>query len=190
MPGCLELSLSFYVPKQSEINTADDAAARLVKDNNKCVEIEAGQARSGVLTQAACCWVCLVYEFIYQPDVLQTSGGKTNRFFSIERETGMRNALTEWEWRSVRVNMELLKYLPRPVGGLQGNQCCYSGKLADAQNHLELIMACVCTSARACAHINTHQQTWRRTQTWLVCTVCIHTPTCLHTHTDSHTFVQ
>ncbi len=72
--------------------------------------------------------------------------------------------------------MELLKYLPRPVGGLQGNQHCYSGKLADTQNHLELIMAYTCTSARARAHINTHQQTWVRTQTRVVCTVSIHTP--------------
>lgn len=57
MPGCLELSLGFYVQKQSEINTADDAAARLVKDDNECVEIGAGQARSGILAQAArrCC---------------------------------------------------------------------------------------------------------------------------------------
>lgn len=43
------------MPKQSEINTADDAAARLVKEDNECVEIAAGQARSGVLAQAACC---------------------------------------------------------------------------------------------------------------------------------------
>lgn len=83
-----------------------------------------------------------------------------------DRGEGMRNALSEGERRSVKVNMVLLKYLPRPVGGLQGNQRCYSGKLADTQNHLELIMACACTGARARAraHINTRLQTCRRTQ--------------------------
>lgn len=65
----------------------------------------------------------------------------------------MRNAL------SVKVNMELLKYLPRPVGGLQGNQRCYSGKLADTQTHLELIMACACTLQRA--HVSAHQHVSR-----------------------------
>lgn len=67
----------------------------------------------------------------------------------------------EWEWRSVKVNMELLKYLPRPVGGLHRNQHYYSGKLADSQYHLELIMACSCI----CAHINTHQAIQRCIQT-------------------------
>lgn len=75
-----------------------------------------------------------------------------------------------WEWRSVKANMVLLKYLPRPVGGLQGNQHCYSGKLADTQNHLELIMAHSCRSVR----INTHQRT-QGAQTRAVCTVRIHT---------------
>lgn len=106
---------------------------------------------------------------------------------------GMRNALTEWEWRSVKVNMELLKYLPRPVGGLQGNQRCYSGKLADTQNHLELIMACKCTKACACAHINTHRQTCRRTQTRVVYVLQVYIPpTCLHTcaHTHMHAVIS
>lgn len=75
-----------------------------------------------------------------------------------------------WEWRSVKVNMVLLKYLPRPVGGLQGNQHCYSGKLADTQNHLELIMAHSCRSIRTNTHRRTHGA-----QTRAVCTVRVHT---------------
>lgn len=54
----------------------------------------------------------------------------------------MRNSEAEGvKKKSAKVNTALLKYLPRPVGGLQGNQCCYSGSLADTQNHLEMIMA-------------------------------------------------
>lgn len=117
--------------------------------------------------------------FIYQAHVLLTSGGKLwkSRLFSIERRGAMRNALSEWEWKSVKVNKQLLKYLPRPVGRLQGNHRCYSGKLADTQHHLVLIIGCTCTSAGACARINTHQQICRCTQTTVYnCIYCMYTP--------------
>lgn len=108
----------------------------------------------------------------------------------------MKSPLSERERRSVKVNRELLKYLPRPVGGLQGNQLCYSGKLADTQNHLELIMACSCTPAGGVCtstHTHTHLITCAfqhvGTHKGIVCAV--HTvdmpPTC--SHTSAHMFV-
>lgn len=45
------LSGAASVQKPSEINTADDATARLVKDDNTCIKIRA----PGVHVQPACC---------------------------------------------------------------------------------------------------------------------------------------
>lgn len=54
------------------------------------------------------------------------------------------------------------------------NQCCYSGKLAGTQNHLELIMAC--PSARgACEYKHTLANTQQHTNKNCMC--CTHTPT-------------
>lgn len=72
---CPAVSEFFYVQKLSEINTADDAAARLVKDDNKCVEIRAGELHSCIHVRPACCSVCPIYEFIYQAHALPVGRG-------------------------------------------------------------------------------------------------------------------
>lgn len=56
------------------------------------------------------------------------------------------------EW-GVSANMEL--YICQgQLKHCKENQRCYSGKLADSQDHLDLIMACVCTSTHKQTHIS------------------------------------
>lgn len=107
---------------------------------------------------------------------------KSRRLFSIESR---RNE--ERESRSVKVNMELLKYLPRPEKPVllfweAGRHSKSSGADYGLRAH-----ECVC------AHINTHQQIRRQTQTSYLelYLQCIYIPpTCLNTHTHTHKVIS